>query len=133
MAAAGVRVTGLREVIRSLERYGVEVSDLKKSFRRIGTLVTDEAKDLAPSLSGALAGSIRPSNSKNKALVRAGGARVPYAGVLHYGGGVPAGQPGPHNIRPHPFLTDAVDRKRNDVVRTLDAELNELIRSLDLN
>lgn len=132
MAESGVRVIGLRQVVRTLERYGVEASDLKAAFKRIGTMVGNEAKGLAPQLSGALANSIRPSNTKNRSIVRAGSAKVPYAGVVHYGGGVSRGSRGPHNISPHPFLTDAVENKQAAAIDAMEDELNALIRKLDL-
>lgn len=122
--AAGVRVEGLREVVRSLERFGAEVSDLKAAFRKIGSIIQKDAQSLAPRKSGALAASIRPSNTKNKSIIRAGSGRVVYAGVQHYGGY--------NHISPHPFLTTAVERNRQQVIRTLDQELNSLIRKLNL-
>lgn len=125
MATGAIQVTGLRETVRSLEKFGVEVSDLKAAFKRIGGLVVDEAQSLAPKLSGKLAGSIKASNTKNKSIVRAGGGSIPYAGVIHYGGY--------HGIEPHPFLTNALGTKQGDVIGTLDKELKGLIRRLDLN
>lgn len=122
---AGVRVEGLRETIRSLERFGVEVSDLKTAFKKIGNIVVDEAKTLAPKKSGALAASIKPSNTKNKSIVRAGSARVVYAGVIHYGGY--------HGIEPHPFLTDAVTNNAGKAKETMEQELTALIHKLNLN
>jgi hypothetical protein len=123
--ATGVQVKGLNQVVRSLERFGVEVSDLKSAFRKIGNLVVDDARPRTNPLTGRLAGSIRASNSKNKSLVRAGGARIPYAGVIHYGGY--------HNIEAKNFLTEAIEAQQGAAVRTLDTELSGLIRSLDLN
>lgn len=122
---SGVRVHGLRETVRSLERFGVEVKDLKNAFKRIGTLIKDDAQTRAPSVTGRLSNSIRPSNAKNKAIIRAGGARVVYAGVIHYG------WPG-HNISPQPFLEEAVEANQKEAVDMVEDELNRLIRSLDL-
>lgn len=122
---SGVRVHGLRETVRSLERLGIEAADLKAAFKRIGALVQHEAQTLAPKKSGRLAASIKPSNTKNKSIIRAGGARVVYAGVQHYGGY--------NNIKPHPFLTEAVGRNQSKAVDLMDEELNRLIRSLGLN
>lgn len=121
----GTRVDGLRETVRSLERFGVQVADLKAAFKKIGAFISDEARTLAPKKSGRLAASIKPSNTKNKSIVRAGGAKIPYAGVIHYGGY--------NNISPHPFLTDAVSRNEGQVVKMMDDELNHLIKSLGLN
>ena len=124
MAQSGLRVEGLRQTVRSLERFGVEVQDLKAAFNKIGTIVVNEAVTLTPTLSGALAASIRASKTKNKSEVRAGSARVVYAGVIHYGGY--------NNITAQPFLTTAVDNKQAQVINTMETELGRLIRKLDL-
>lgn len=120
-----VEIEGLRTTIRNLERLGVAVSDLKAAFKKIGSIITADAQRQAPRKSGALAGSIRPSNTKNKAVVRAGSARVPYAGVQHYGW--PA-----RNIEGHPYLTNAVANKQVEAVNTLDEELANLIKQYGL-
>ena len=123
--ASGVKVEGLRQTVRSLERFGVDVADLKAAFKRIGNMVVREAVSLTPTLTGRLAASIRASNTKNKSEVRAGSAKVVYAGVQHYGGY--------NNIEPHPFLTKAVDRNETKTVQVLEHELKSLIRSLGLD
>lgn len=123
--ASGVRVVGLRKAIRSLEQMGVEAADLKDAFQKIGKMVSSEAHTLAPKLDGTLSASIRPSKTKNKAIVRAGGARIPYAGVIHYGGY--------NNITANPFLTRALERKQDQAVNEMEEALNDLIRRLDLN
>lgn len=120
-----VRITGLRETVRSLEKFGVEAADLKAAFKRIGSMVGDYAKTLTPTLSGALTASIRASNTKNKSEVRAGSAKVVYAGVQHYGGY--------NNIIGSYFLTQAVEAKQSEALNAMEAELNSLIRRLDLN
>ena len=125
MAGRGVRIEGLRETVRSLERFGVEVQDLKAAFKKIGSLVANDAKSLAPHLSGKLAGSIRPSNTKNKSIVRAGGAAIPYAGVQNYGW--PA-----HSIEGKHFMEQAVERNQHEAVQMMEEELNDLIRRYDL-
>lgn len=119
------RVHGLRETVRTLERLGVETQDLKAGFKKAGNVVVDDAKTRVPVLSGKLMNTIKASNTKNKSIVRAGGARVPYAGVIHYGGY--------HNIEAHPFLTDAASAKEAQVVNVIDEELNKLIARLNLN
>lgn len=124
--SGSVNIKGLRETVRSLERLGTEVKDLKDVFRSIGNIVVREAQSRAPKLSGALAGSIKASNTKNKSIVRAGSARVPYAGVQEWGW--PA-----HNIAGTRYLSSAVQDKQREVVRELDRELFGLIRKLDLN
>lgn len=121
-----VAVKGLNETVRSLKKFGVEVKDLKAAFKRIGTNVVEKAQTKAPIKTGKLAGSIKASNTQNKATVRAGGARYPYAGVIHYG--YPA-----RNIEPHPFLSEAVEENRSESIDLLEQELGHLIKTLDLN
>ncbi len=120
-----LRVVGLRTSLRQLERAGASAADMRDAMHRIGALVARAAAPRAPRVSGALAGTIRPGRGKTKAVVRAGGARVPYAGVRHYGW--PA-----RNIAPAPFLLDALTSSRTAVVRQLDRELGQLLERHDL-
>lgn len=120
-----VRVEGLRQTIRSLERFGVEASDLKAAFNRIGSMVARSIISYTPTLTGALAASIRASKTKNKAIVRAGGAKVVYAGVQNFGGY--------HNITGKHFMEKGLADKQDEAVQMMDNELNQLIRRLDLN
>lgn len=124
MASESIRIEGINKVVRDLKRFGVEVSDLKTAFNRIGNIVVKEAVTLTPTMTGALAASIRASKTQNKSEVRAGSARVPYAGVQHYGGY--------NNIAGSYFLTKAIAKKRGEVLNTLDSELNALIGRLGL-
>lgn len=119
-----VHLSGLRETIRSLERLGVAVTDMKAVFLKIGNMVAGNAQSLAPRRSGRLAASIKPSKTKNKALVRAGSARVPYAGVIHFGGY--------NNINANPFLTEAVRQSQSKAVQEMEDGLQDLIRKYGL-
>ena len=124
--ADGVTVKGLQETIRTLQKFGVQVADLKAAFKRIGTLVSNEAKSLAPRRTGKLAGSIRASNTKNKSVIRAGKASVPYAGPINYGWKA-------RNIKGAYFMEAAVRNKHGEVITQLDEELHGLIRDLGLD
>lgn len=122
---ATVQVDGLNKVINALQNLGVEVDDLKDAFQKIGNIVKDESVSLTPVLTGRLAASIRAGRSKNKATVRAGGAAVPYAGVIHYGGY--------NNIEGTYFLTTAAGNKADEAKSTLDSEIADLIDRLGLD
>lgn len=124
-ARGGVEVDGLREVVRSLERLGTEAKDLKDAFKRIGNIVVQDAQARAPKKSGALANSIKASNTKNKSNIRAGTGKVVYAGVQEWGW--PR-----HGIEGSHYLASAVEAKQGEVIRALDSELAGLIRRLDL-
>lgn len=125
--ATGAQVLGLRETVRSLERMGVSTEDLKGAFGRISDNVIRKAEARVPrGETGALAASIRPAKAKNKAVVRAGGAKVRYAGPIHWGWDA-------HNIRPQPFLAGPADDYAPDALAQITAELSALIRRYGLN
>lgn len=120
-----IGIVGLRAFIKSLETAGVEVQDLKAAANRAGNIVVNEAKSQAPVVSGRLAASIRQSKQKSGVVIRVGSAGVPYAGVIHFGW--------PHrNIRKNPFLYNASDAKRDEVIEAYTEELNRLVDKLGL-
>ena len=118
-----MRVEGLGKTLRELGKAGAKAEDMRELMHTIGQIVVDAAD--IPTASGRLAGTVRAGKGKTKAVVRAGGARAPYAGVRHYGW--PA-----HNIEAAPFLTDAINSRRSAVLAALDSGIADLIRSADL-
>lgn len=123
---SGVRIEGLRETVRTLERLGVEVEDLRQAFGAISDDIVEEARDEVEVDSGALQSTIRPARTKNKAVVRAGSAGVPYAGVINYGW--PA-----RGIEPSDFLTGPANRDEAAKAAAIEANLEALIRKYRLN
>jgi hypothetical protein len=81
----GVRVENLTATVRSLQKLGVEVQDLKDVFAGIAAEGARLASAAAPHRSGRLRASVRGNKAKNRAVVMAGRARVPYAGPINYG------------------------------------------------
>lgn len=102
MSARGpvVEVEGGRELRAALRGIDGGIKDLKATHAKISAAVTPVAKRDAPHVSGALVSSIRGTGTASAAIVRAGGAKVPYGGPIHWGW--PA-----RNIVGQPFLTDA--------------------------
>lgn len=121
MASGGVRITGLREVVRGLEKMGVEVDDLKDAFAPIAAEGAEIAAGFVQSRSGKLAGSLRGNRAKNRAVITAGGARARYAGPQNYGWRR-------RNIEPQGFMqkADQVLQTRSRVL--LEDALNSAIR-----
>ncbi len=115
MAQPAIRVEGLREVLRDLERFGASTDDLRAAFGAIAATVAAEAGGIVRRDTGRLAGTIRPGRAKNKAIVRAGSAAVPYAGVVNYH------RPG------DVFLTGPANRDPDEKARMIEAELSALI------
>ncbi len=125
MAPVAVKVTGLRETVRRLERLGVDASDLKEAFGEISREVVTEAAARVPYVTGNLSRSIRIGNTKNKSVVRAGRASAPYAGVVNYGW--PA-----HGIPATEFLTGPANENPEDKVRRIERNLERLVKKYDL-
>ena len=95
-----IDVDGLGRLRRDLRKLGDDLADLKDANAAVAGLVAAAAAARAPHRSGRLAASVRGNRAAGKATVAAGGARLRYAGPIHYGW--PA-----HHIEPHPFVTDA--------------------------
>lgn len=83
--ATTVRVEGLRETVRGLERAGVEVADLKDVFGRIAAEGAETGAGFTPTRTGRLARSARGNKAKNRAVVMWGRASVPWAGPILFG------------------------------------------------
>lgn len=118
-----VEVENLGKTLRAFSRAGAKAEDMKDLMHSVATTVMQAADP--PVVSGRLAASLRASRAKNRAVVRAGGARVPYAGPIHYGW--PA-----RNIEPQPFLADALREQRSQVYQDINAGLAAIIKSSGL-
>lgn len=80
-----VRVQGARQLRATLRKAGDDLTEMQRIHATVSRFVAARAAGYAPRVTGALAGSVRGSQAKTRAIVRAGGARVPYAGVIHWG------------------------------------------------
>lgn len=79
----GLSVEGGRQLRAALKRAGIELRDLKAAHLQVAQLVASRAR--APVATGRLAASMRAAGTQSAAIVRAGGASVPYAGPIHWG------------------------------------------------
>lgn len=120
-----VTIEGLGETLEGLQGFRVKVTDLHEAFGRIGTAISADAHGRVPVRSGRLLASLKVGRAKGKATVRAGSARVPYAGVINYGGY--------HNIQPRLFLNQALEGNVTRATREIETELSKLIRDFRLN
>jgi len=116
-----VKVEGLKELNKALR-------NLPKGFRKeqaaihkkTAEPVASAAARIVPRRSGRLAASIRAQGTQRAGRVAAGKKSVPYAGPIHWGW--PA-----RNIKPQPFLTDALASKQETVVEIYLTETDRLI------
>ena len=104
-----IKIQGGKELRRELRKMGDDMQDLKELNLDVATIVSERAKDIVPRRTGNLADTLRPSGTKTAGRVRSGFKRVPYAGVIHFG--FPA-----RGIKPQPFLYDALDQRRDEVL-----------------
>lgn len=84
-ATDAVQVDGLKALIKSLRRAGDDLSDLKTANQEAATIALRGAQALVPTRTGALAASGRTAKQAARARFMFGSARVPYAGVVHWG------------------------------------------------
>ncbi|GMA34741.1 hypothetical protein [Demequina litorisediminis] len=118
-----LRVEGLGRTLRDMSKAGADAEDMKDLMHSLGLLVVNASQP--PTDSGTLATTLRAGRGKTKAVVRAGGARAKYAGVIHYGW--PA-----RNIEPQPFLSDALNKTRPQILKALNDGLGDLLKKHDL-
>lgn len=127
-SSPALQVVGARELRQSARRVGVDLSELKDAHRAAADLVVARARELAPvgvgtRRPGALRDSVRASGTKTAAIVRAGGARVPYAMPIHWGWGR-------RHIAAQPFLSAAARQTEPGwtelYLRAVDAALDKI-------
>jgi len=125
MAKPVIRVEGMRELSRSLKGLDTAIKDLSAANLAAAQVVEKAAVPLTPKRTGRLRQTLRSSGTKTGGRVRAGKKAVPYAGVIHFGSPK-------RGIRPRPFLYDAADQRRGEVVAVFENRVSALIRDHDL-
>ena len=129
MAQPAIRVEGGRELRRKFREAGDDMTDLKDLHRQLADDVAGTAKTKVPVRSGRLRNSVRGSGTKTAARVRAGNNRksgptsVPYAAPIHFGWGR-------RGIKPQPFLYEALDDRRQEVIDRYNDEIDSIIRKV---
>lgn len=116
-----IEVDGAREFRAAATAAGKEaVDDLKRANKAAAEIVKREAVTLVPVLTGKLQSSIRPAGTKTAGIVRAGFKSVPWAGPVHWGWAE-------RGIVPRPFLVDALDARRGEVLDRYQRQVDDLI------
>ena len=116
---AAVKIEGLTKLHREAKLLDRELpKELKKISKEGAEIVLAEAAQIGPRRSGKLLGTLKPGATTKGAYVKAG--PLVYARPIHFGW--PA-----HNIEPQPFLYDAADARRADVIEAFERGLAELV------
>jgi hypothetical protein len=105
-----------------LKAAGIAVQDLKDANRQVADIVLEAARP--PVRTGRLAGSGRAAGTQAAAIVRAGGARVPYAGPIHWGWGA-------RNIRANPWVQEAAESTEARWAAEYQQHIDAIIRAVE--
>jgi HK97 gp10 family phage protein len=121
-----LEIEGLKEVQRDLRALSKDSrDDMKDTHRKAGEIIAVAAKPLAPNLTGRLSSTIVSAPTQRQGRVRIGrGQSVPYAGPIHFGW--PA-----RRIKPQPFIYEALDGRRDEVLKVYEQRMDQLIRAHD--
>ena len=127
MTKPAVSVTGGAKLRKQLKAAGDDLSDLRAIHKRMADDVAGTAKTKVPVRSGRLKASIRGFGGTAKASVKAGNNRkslsgVQYSGPIHFGWAR-------RNITPQPFLYEALDDRRQDVINSYNAEIRRMVKN----
>ena len=120
MSKDSIRVSGLNQAIRALKDVGVPASEIAAAGKSAAEIVAGEARTLVPVKTGKLRGSIRTATQQRKAIVRAGGARVPYANPIHWGWFR-------RGINPNQFFSRAINPNIDKIYKQYFDNLQRLI------
>lgn len=118
-----VRVEGLSKTVRAASKAGADSTDMKELMHSIGMLVVRAATP--PVVTGKLSGTVRAGRGKTKAVIRAGGAKAPYAGVIEYGWPK-------RGIAARHYLNEALNRERGNALEALNEGLDEILKKANL-
>lgn len=118
--ADSIRVSGLNEAVRALKVIGVPAREISQAGVEAGEVVANEARTLVPVKTGALKGTIRVARQQRRVVVRAGGARVPYANPIHWGWFR-------RGIMPNPFFSKALKLNIEEIYTRYFENMQKLI------
>lgn len=120
-----VKVEGGRQLRATLKLADAELSDLKSIHLQVGSIVAGKARQLAPKVTGTMAGTIRPAGTKTAAIVRAGYKRTPYAGPNNWGW--PTGSPVPGSFSGDHWITQAAKQTESQWLSLYVGGVNKAI------
>ncbi len=115
-----IQVQGLAELRADLARLDAKMPrELNKIGKDAAEIVAVEGRWRVPVRTGRLRSVIKAGAQAKSAYVR---AQLVYAPVIHFGWRG-------HNIAPNPFLYDALDAKRDEVVGKYQDGIDRLVES----
>ena len=117
-----IQIDNLNIVRRNLGQYSDEFKkELKQTHLQAAKIVEKAARPLVPVRTGKLLASVRSAGTQRFAVVRAGKKSVPYAPPIHWGWAK-------RRIKPNPFLYEALDKRRDEVIKAYEKQIANLAR-----
>jgi hypothetical protein len=111
----------LRATLKDVENG---LKDLAALHQEVADIAASRARIRVPVLTGTLQSTIRASGTKNMAVIRAGYAKVPYAGVHEWGWPK-------HNIVEHPYLRAGAHETEPQWRKLYDKRVDELLSKVE--
>jgi hypothetical protein len=110
-----IKIEGFTKLNKELKQVDKELPKaLKKIAKDAAEIVAQESRGTAPVLSGALKAKIKTGATQKGAQVKITG--LPYAAPIVFGWRA-------HNIKPNPFIYDALDKRRGEVEAAFNLQL----------
>ena len=120
LESSTVTIEGIDKLRRALVKLdNAAKQDFKAAGKTAAEIVAKQANNEVPVRSGRLRNTIRAGATQTSGVVRAGTAKVPYAGPIHFGWGR-------RRIHPNPFLYRAADKRVNEVVEAYLGQVYEI-------
>lgn len=120
-----VKIQGIKSLSRELKKLSDELpKELKKIGKDAAEIVAVEARGIVPVLSGRLRNKIKAGATTKGGDVRVSG--LPYANPIHFGWRK-------HNIRPNPFLYNALDSRTAEVIEAYSRGIGDLLEKTFTN
>lgn len=104
-----------------MKKAGTDIKDLKAVHAKVASIAAGASRP--PRRTGRLAASERQSGTATQAILRAGGARVPYANAIHWGYKR-------RNIASQPWLTFAAHSTEPRWIQVYEDEVDALIETV---
>lgn len=129
MARGFLEVEGAQRLRSTLRQASEDLQNVKDVHAAVAKIVENAARSRAPTVTGALAGTVRSSGTKTAAIVRAGYRRTPYAGPNNWGW--PGSSPVNGSYSGSNFITDAAAATEPVWVQLYVNRMNQAIQQVE--
>lgn len=106
-----------------MRKAGHDLGQLREAHAAAAAIAGARGKSDAPKVSGRLAGNVRWSGTTTAAILRVGGASVPYAGPIHWGWRR-------RGIEPQPFLSEAAQATEGAWVDVYEKAVERILSTI---